>query len=191
MSRRLSVDEFWERFWSKVDRRGDHECWRWLGRLNWCGYGTVKSTLAHRYAWMYSNRALIPTGRVIMHTCDNPACVNPAHLKLATQGENVRDMFRKGRNRSSKPVGESNGFAKLSDSSITQILLGYMEGATMAELAQRFGVDPANIGCVIKGRTWRHIPRPEGFEARARAVKKTNKRRACARASAVRLGLAS
>jgi len=59
--------------------------------------GKTKLWLAHRFSWTIHNQTDIPPGFVIMHQCDNPKCVNPDHLRLGTQGENMRDAFKKGR----------------------------------------------------------------------------------------------
>jgi DNA-binding Xre family transcriptional regulator len=90
------VDE--QRFWSKVDRSGD--CWLWTGARRPLGYGALKIDgrvlHAHRVAYepVYGD---IPPELVVLHTCDNPPCVNPAHLRLGTRSDNTRDMYAKGR----------------------------------------------------------------------------------------------
>jgi DNA-binding Xre family transcriptional regulator len=86
------------RFWSKVDTTG--ECWLWMGSRRPLGYGAVKVggrvLHAHRVAYELTHGS-IPEGFVVMHRCDNPPCVNPAHLHLGTRSENTRDMHAKGR----------------------------------------------------------------------------------------------
>lgn len=90
-----------ERFWPHVDRRGDAECWPWTGSMSSKGYGAIcrasKFIGAHRLSWEIANGSRIPSGKVICHSCDNPKCVNPSHLLLGTQADNVRDMYAKGR----------------------------------------------------------------------------------------------
>lgn len=89
------------RFWSKVDRRGPDECWPWRGRVNPDGYGLFDlgktATTAHRVAWELSNGEPIPKDLLGCHTCDNPPCVNPAHLFIGTIADNNRDRTTKGR----------------------------------------------------------------------------------------------
>jgi len=83
-------------FWSKVDFT--ENCWVWLGARNRRGYGTHNArSWAHRTSWEWTNGRSVPKGFVVCHACDNPTCVNPDHLWLGTQGDNVRDAVQKGR----------------------------------------------------------------------------------------------
>lgn len=89
-----------ERFWEKVDRRGPDECWMWTASRRALGYGQIriggKSRKAHRVAYELANGP-IPAGMAVLHGCDNPPCVNPAHLRAGTMTDNVRDMVTRGR----------------------------------------------------------------------------------------------
>jgi hypothetical protein len=97
------------RFWSKVQRLGADECWPWIGTVNPNGYGSFGVgkrpngrqfvSSAHRAAYCIFSKKWPPKGMVVMHTCDDRACVNPAHLKLGTQKDNLRDAVKKGRHR--------------------------------------------------------------------------------------------
>ena len=92
------------RFWSKVDRREPGECWPWTGWRNHKrgGYGAfsiwpISSAIpAHRYAYERAHGA-IPAGLVVRHSCDNPPCVNPAHLLVGTIADNWMDAILRGR----------------------------------------------------------------------------------------------
>lgn len=93
---------FVERFWVKVDMRGFFDCWNWQAcRYGPMGYGRInirvgQSVDAHRAAYQLV-RGSIPPGLCVMHTCDNPACCNPYHLKLGTRGDNNQDRHLKDR----------------------------------------------------------------------------------------------
>lgn len=91
------------KFWEKVDRRGDDECWPWTASVNAAGYGRAYAVINGKRRYMLAHRlsmllhlAREPEGQ-INHKCDNPACVNPAHLYEGTQRENVRDCIARGR----------------------------------------------------------------------------------------------
>ena len=89
------------RFWSKVEIGTPDECWPWKAARNSFGYGLFrhpvgKMVVAHRVAWSISHGP-IPDGKVIMHSCDNPACCNTNHLTLGTQSDKMFDAVSKGR----------------------------------------------------------------------------------------------
>jgi len=87
-----------ERFWARV--RKTDACWLWTGTTTLAGYGQLrvngKKIYTHRFVLALFGRE-VPSGLVVMHSCDVPACVNPDHLSVGTDGDNVRDAVRKGR----------------------------------------------------------------------------------------------
>ena len=90
------------RFWEKVTRGDESECWEWTGFRKPEGYGVFllkkgRYATASRFAWELTHGP-IPDGLCICHTCDNPPCCNPAHLWLGTRADNNRDKTEKGRN---------------------------------------------------------------------------------------------
>lgn len=88
------------RFWEKVDKRGPDDCWLWTGSADRDGYGRQRvgnrPRLAHRVSYALEHGD-IPKGLLILHRCDTPACVNPAHLRAGTQQENMAERDAKGR----------------------------------------------------------------------------------------------
>ena len=86
-----------ERIERTANELRDDECWTTTRAPHASGYTYVDNRRLHRIAWEAYNAEPIPEGMVVMHSCDNPACFNPAHLTIGTQGDNMRDRDRKGR----------------------------------------------------------------------------------------------
>ena len=89
------------RFWRKVEKLGPKDCWTWTAGRFKRGYGAFaydgkQPGYAHRFSYEL-HYGPIPDGMVVMHTCDNRQCVNPRHLRLASQGDNIRDSVAKDR----------------------------------------------------------------------------------------------
>lgn len=90
-----------ERFWAKVDRRGPDDCWPWLASKDRGGrgdfYANGRKQKAPRIAWMLEHGRPVPPELDACHSCDNPSCVNPAHIWPGTARDNTLDALRKGR----------------------------------------------------------------------------------------------
>lgn len=148
------------RFRRMLSERTESGCILWTGSTCRRGYGIVgvggrKAGVAssHRVAWMLTNGP-IPDGLFVCHRCDNPPCVNPDHLFLGTNQDNVDDMVAKGRNRK----GVASGNAKLDDEQVREIRRLFGSGeCTLAELSERFGVCPMVAWRAAKGKTWKHV----------------------------------
>ncbi len=144
-------------FWDYVDKsNGEDGCWPWLGSRLPRGYGTYKrNAKAHRIAfeWAYGP---IPKGFDVCHKCDNPPCVNPAHLFAGTKAQNNADMIAKGR---AKYVsGESHGRHKLTAAQVAEIRAMYrkdVRGFGQQMLAKRFNVSSTTIRNIIIGKLWK------------------------------------
>ena len=127
-------------------------CWLWLGALNAHGYGTIRNDLisgrlAHRYSWALANGKTIPNDTFVCHACDNPACVNPDHLFLGTQKDNMRDMHRKGRNAPSPTT-------KLTENQVREIRKSTDRNK---DIADRYGMNPSTISNIRARRIWSHV----------------------------------
>ena len=136
-------------------------CKEYTGCRNRGGYGVVRhggrSHLAHRAAYCEFHGIPIERikGLVIRHECDNRACVEPTHLRVGTQADNVKDMMDRGR--SSPPprfAGGSHAMAKLSYEDVKAIRLERSNGALNTDLAKKYGVTPTTIGLIVRHRTW-------------------------------------
>ena len=96
----------------------------------------------------------IPEGLNICHTCDNPGCVNPAHLFVGSQSDNIRDMYNKGRGVDNS--GEKNGLSKLTDVQVNEIRERYTgKYGEQTALAKEYGVTPRNIGSIVNNKHWK------------------------------------
>jgi hypothetical protein len=128
-------------------------CWEWLGSLDKNGYGKVFSMGAHRYSWCSSRINTNIKNKIIRHTCDNPICVNPFHLRIGSAKDNSNDMIL--RNRSLK--GESHPDAILKDVDIPIILKRLFDGDKLKNVAKHYKVTEANLYGIYQRKTWTHI----------------------------------
>jgi hypothetical protein len=137
------------RFWRYVSKSSG--CWLWTGKRERNGYGRIQqggkdSPLigAHRLSYEI-HHGPIPAGMVVMHSCDNPACVNPAHLSVGTFKQNTADMARKGRRR---------GRIILTSEQVAAIRASNEPARTVAPL---YGVSKSAIWAVRTGQNWKDI----------------------------------
>lgn len=140
-----------ERFWAKVDQTTTPDgCWTWTASFFKCGYGKIayKGVVnnAHRVIWILLNGD--PGDLVVMHTCDNYACVRPSHLRLGTQKENLHDMNRKGR----------NGCAIFTPDQVREVRMLAASGLSNKEIAKRMGLKTHHpVYMITSGRTWKSV----------------------------------
>jgi hypothetical protein len=141
-------------------RRMPNGCLEWVGRRTaprkhvrvW-GYGTLtiggRTWSAHRAAWDLF-RGAIPDGMLVLHTCDNPPCVDwENHLYLGTNADNMRDQLARGRH--NPPVGATHPRAVLSEADVAAIRAS-VPAFTQTELATQFGVHQATISKIVRNR---------------------------------------
>lgn len=145
-------------------------CWLWLGSVDGYGYGRVmrrdgdgrvQTYGAHRVAFAVSQGSVSP-GNVVMHRCDNPPCVNPAHLTQGTPADNARDRDRKGRSRIAVPErrarGERCARSKLNATQVAEIRERFAGGASCVEIAPSYGITAPAVHQIVTRKTWRHAP---------------------------------
>ena len=156
-----------ERFWEKVDKSPglgpNGECWFWRGVTAGAGYGVIGlgsrklgKEYAHRVIWVLMNGP-IPEGLFVLHTCDEPLCVNPKHLWLGTPKDNVRDMLKKGRGRAGGPPGEKHGMSKLTDEKVRWLRWFYEDGWSQDQIANMLGVSQNTVSRAIRSECWKHV----------------------------------
>ena len=160
MARPYKGTTFWDRVYSHTFRLTSQEggCLLFTGCKDECGYGRIWRdgglVRVHREVWKREHRS-IPIGKVVMHTCDRPNCIEPSHLRLGLQRDNIADMDKKGRRRALQ--GSQQKSAKLNEQSIPTIRALLMRGDTCKSIANIFGVTEGAIAHVKKGRNWTHV----------------------------------
>lgn len=161
-------------------------CWDWQGSLANGGYGTAwrdcKPLKAHRFSYQL-HLGPIPDGMDVLHRCDRPCCVNPAHLFLGTQADNNQDRHRKGRYRPESWKGEAflasrargerhssqtrpealrrgdeHPHARLTEAQIPDIRRRILAGERHSEIARSCSVAQSAIWHIAHGKTWKHVP---------------------------------
>lgn len=167
-----------ERFWSKVNTDGpppEHcpelgPCWLWMGVPKGSRYGVLqvagRSILAHRIMWTVSFGA-IPGDLNVLHKCDTPACVNPAHLFLGNHLDNMKDMEQKGRRAVRR--GHAVKGSRLTESDVLEIRTAFTNGTSRGDLAQRYGVTKSAICRALLGTSWKWLG-PGSVQGRRKAV---------------------
>lgn len=133
-------------FWEKVKKL--EKCWEWLGCI--CdGYGIYmiggKKNKAHRWSWIFKHGPISP-GMKICHKCDNRKCVNPDHLFIGSDADNILDAAIKGR--MSK---------KLSIKDVVSIFKMRKNGHSHASISAKFGIHQSNVSRTLSGERWSHL----------------------------------
>lgn len=163
------------RFMAKVNKKEDG-CWNWIGSTDRKGYGKLSigngrkpdgtrgnsMVSAHRVAYELFIGPIPAAagfhGTCVLHKCDNPSCVNPEHLFLGSNADNVHDMDAKGRRVNRQALGSAHGNAKLTEAKVIAIhQLIKSNTKTQTEIALEFGVCLATVNHIAKGRLWSHV----------------------------------
>jgi hypothetical protein len=148
--RRKSCDE---RFDACCLENKETGCIEWIARRVPWGYGLVcvkgKDTRAHRYSWERTYGP-IPDGLHVLHRCDNPPCVNPEHLFIGTNQDNVADKVAKGR----CPKGSKSSLSKITEEIALKI---FNSTESQEKLGKRYGLAQGPVWLIKHGKTWRHI----------------------------------
>jgi len=138
-----------ERFWNKVEKTGSDDCWEWqASTIN--GYGQFdKGLLSHRVA--YRLEVEDPGENYVLHKCDNKLCVNPEHLYLGDQQDNMNDAVERGQ----MPSGENAGPAKLTNEEVEEIRSKLEDtDLTQKEIGEQYGVTQPIISDISNGKIW-------------------------------------
>lgn len=147
-----------KRFWSKVAVSGDNDCWLWTRGTSGFGYGNFHygkmSIRAHRFSYQLKHGKITPH-ECVCHSCDNPLCVNPAHLWIGTRAENNADAIAKNRNvPPSQKSGEGNSNSSLTAAEVVAIRVMARCGMPQARIASYIGISAASV-CMIVNDTRR------------------------------------
>lgn len=147
-------------FWANCDRSGGPQaCWPWTYGKDPAGYGQGPfgwTRKAHRQAYYLAHGVQPAKGLDVCHSCDNPPCVNPAHLWLGTRSQNILDASRKGRLNSA--TGDRHGQSKLTWEAVRLIRARHAKGTSQGRLAAEYGVSQVAIHFVITRKTWANDP---------------------------------
>jgi hypothetical protein len=146
-----------ERFNTRV--RKTDGCWFWKGAKDKDGYGMFRGEVAgvmfsraHRFSYAIATGDLLLGGELVMHSCDTPSCVNPAHLSAGSGADNTRDMIAKGRGPNCR--GEAASKAILTEAQVIEIR---KDPRPHTELADAYGVTASTINDIKSRNSWRHL----------------------------------
>ena len=143
------------KFWSRVEMRGDNECWPWLGSFDKDGYGQIKDGIrkvndrAHKFSARL-HFGEIPKGMCVCHSCDNRWCSNPKHLFFGSALDNQIDKVNK--NRHAK--GESQGNSKLTEEQVAEIRARAND--SYRKICDEFKLVPSTVYRIWHGQSWKH-----------------------------------
>ncbi len=146
-------------FWKRCIAIPESGCLIWEGCADSHGYGQIrfegKMKLAHRLSWEFTYGA-IPNELHVLHHCDTPLCINPRHLFLGTNKDNVADMMKKGKSKLNKRCGkEAITRAKLTEGQVRAI--SRVGDSTLCQISRKYNVSAATISLIKNKKIWRHL----------------------------------
>lgn len=151
------------RFWRNVSVTDKDSCWLWKGDVDRNGYGVFayrgKRRPAHELALSFTTGEKRLPKYDTCHSCDNPACCNPSHLRFDTRKANVADMISRGRQQHA---------SKLTEEDILSIRRRRAHGARQKDLAEQYGVSDGQISMIVRGLRWRSVGGPIEMERQYR-----------------------
>lgn len=165
--RKYTDEDRMEIFWTRVERKTEKECWPWLSYKDQKGYALFwnghRNEHAARFVLREKLKRKLDKGEQALHTCDNPLCLNPSHIFLGNNYENIQDKVKKGRQRggagSNASKAEDHHKAKLTNSQVKTIRKKITEGKqTLTEIAVEYQVTVQLISMIKKGKIWRSVP---------------------------------
>jgi hypothetical protein len=163
-------------FWSKAQVGDPDVCWEWTGEAHKgravyrVGGGSGASRTA--YALYYERH---PGKMLVLHSCDNGMCVNPAHLSLGTTQDNIADKVSKGRQARGSMFGKSD----LTDEKVHDILTRYVDRERTTSIAARYGICSAMVSDIAARQSWKHVPFEREAELLAARVYKRRYAKPC------------
>lgn len=155
----IQLSYFEKRFWERVKiNEGENNCWEWTGTRMKNGYGVLSmgrknQVLAHRISLSLFNKKPIPDDLFVLHSCDNPKCVNPEHLSLGTAKDNSVDMINKRRHLH----GEKHKNSVMTDSMVVEARNLYRSGISPSKISEMTGICVGTLIPAITGITWNHV----------------------------------
>lgn len=156
----LNDESIKARFWALVDVAGPSDCWNWRGTAHRKDYGKFnvggKKYLAHRLSLCAATGKCMSTPFQALHSCDNPSCVNPNHLRWGTEKENAIDRKKRDRGHrwNGRRRGTNNPMAKINYQIARQIREMIASGVRRDEAAAKFGISGSAVSNIVNQRTW-------------------------------------
>lgn len=160
----IGDNDFLKRTISHTEKVDD--CWIFKGKKDAYGYGSKsvrmivdgkkvrKYIKVHRAVWEIINGE---TELCVLHSCDNRACCRPDHLFVGTHGDNIRDMYSKGRANLKRPFGEDNKRSKYSNETILTIIKDYRDGVRRVDISKKYDMPSSSLSAIMLGYSWSKV----------------------------------